>query len=250
MEPKTVLLDVLKHTAGLGMIEAIKITGTDESTQLDAIDPEKTMVLTATLHEPVPEFKGEFGFGNLGYLSSLTKLSNYRADDATVSVIRQKIENEEVPTSIVFKDGSGSKDQYRCMSAAIVEQVLKLQGKKFKGANWKITIDPTIQKVNQLSEVASIYSGIEPTFSVTVEDGNLVFGVGNAQGALTGRRIFATDVTGKLDAVWSWKLSTVLSILKLGVTGTCVMKFSEGVCQIDIDSGIALYSYILPALMN
>jgi RNAse (barnase) inhibitor barstar len=171
--------------------------------------------------------------------------SNYKANDATVEVIRENRNGTEVPTTIVFKDGSGSKDQYRCMSKEIVDQLIKVA--KFKGANWKVTVQPTVQKVAQLSEVAGIYAGIEPTFAVKVENGDLIFSVGNTDGGIMGRRAFASDVTGSLDSVWSWNLTTVLSILKLGLTGTCIMKFGEGVCQIDIDSGIGLYSYILPA---
>jgi hypothetical protein len=73
MDTKTILLDIVKHTAGLGLIQTIKIVSTDKKTTLDAMDPDKTVILQATMHSPVTEFEGEFGMGNLGYLSSLAK---------------------------------------------------------------------------------------------------------------------------------------------------------------------------------
>jgi len=44
-------------------------------------------------------------------------------------------------------------------------------------------------------------------------------------------------------------LHQVLGILKLGMSGACVMNISDqGALQIAIDSGLATYDYILPAM--
>ena len=65
----------------------------------------------------------------------------------------------------------------------------------------------------------------------------------------TGRRVFANNIEGKLTEGWSWPLNQVLSILKLGMSGICVVQISDqGALQIIIDSGIGAYNYILPAL--
>jgi len=48
--------------------------------------------------------------------------------------------------------------------------------------------------------------------------------------------------------MWSWKITPVLEALKLGMSGTCVMKISDqGVIQIGVDSGIGTYNYLFPA---
>lgn len=246
MDTRSILLDIVKHTAGLGIIENLKITGSD-STNLDAMDTDRTVILNAQMHSVVKDFDGEFGMGNLGLLSSLLKLSNYAGEDASVKVIREERNGVDTPTTIVFEDGQGSKDQYRFMSTKAINEILKVG--KFKGANWNVEIQPSTAKVTQLGEVASIYSGIEPTFNAKTENGALVFEVGSNEGGIIGRRKFADNVGGELDQVWSYNLNTVLSILKLGMNGTCVMKFSDqGVCQIDVDSGLGIYSYILPAI--
>jgi hypothetical protein len=106
MEIKDVLLDIVKHTSGLGIIENIKVTGDDKETTLAAMDADRTVILQAKLHDAVPEFEGEFGMGNLGLLSSLTKVSNYQnGDDASIKVERTERNGVEVPSTMVFKDG-------------------------------------------------------------------------------------------------------------------------------------------------
>lgn len=245
MDTKSILLDVIKHTSGL-KITNIKVTGDDALTKLDAIDADRTVILNAKLHDAVPEFKGEFGMGNLGLLSNLTSLSNY-ATDATIDVVRQERNGVEIPTTLVFQDKFGSKDQYRFMSKELLEAAMRVA--TFKGAVWDIEVTPTQQRVAQLSEVASSYTSIEPSFSVKLEDGDLVFEVGSHEGGALGRRVFASNVTGDFSPGWRWPLDTFLSIVKLGANGSCVVKFSsQGACQIDVDSGIGIYSYILPAM--
>lgn len=245
MEIKDVLLDVVKHTSGLGIIENIKVTGDDKETKLAAMDADRTVILQAKMHDPVGDLEGEFGMGNLGLLSSLTRVSNYQNGDASIQIERKERNGEEMPTTIIFKDGDGNRDQYRFMSKEVLDQVMKVA--TFRGANWDITIEPTTKRIAQLSEVASIYSGIEPSFSVSTEDDKLVFEVGSAEGGILGRRVFAENIDGSLGSKWSWPLQAFLSILKLD--GTKVIRFSDqGVCQIDVDSGIGVYSYIMPAI--
>jgi len=248
MDLKSVLLDIIKHTSGLGIIENIKIISDDDGgTTLAAIDSDKTVILEAKLHDVVSDFDGEFGMGSLGLLSSLTKLSNYQGDDASIEIIRDTRNDVEMPTTLIFKDGDGNKDQYRFMSKEIIDQAMKVA--QFRGANWDVTIQPAIKRIGQLSEVAGIYSGIDPAFSVKTEDGNLVFEVGSTEGGIVGRRVFAENIDGTLNTTWSWPLVTFLNILKLG--GTIVVQFSDaGACQIEVDSGIGLYRYILPAMSH
>lgn len=245
MELKSVLLDIVKHTSGLGIIENIKITGTGDETTLAAMDTNKTVILTAKLHDVVPEFEGEFGMGNLALLNSLTRLSNYQEDGASIVVERKERNGEETPTTLVFKDRNGSKDQYRFMSKAIVDQAMSVA--TFKGATWNVQVEPAQRSIAQLSEVAAIYAGIDPAFSVKTEDGDLIFEVGSTEGGVIGRRVFAENVGGELSTSWSWPLMSFLSIVKLG--GTIIIRFSDqGACQLDVDSGIGTYSYIMPAI--
>jgi hypothetical protein len=247
MDIKSVLKDIVKHTSGLGIISNVKVIGTAEGTAIAAMDSDKTVILTGKMHEAVPEFIGEFGMGNLGLLTSLMRLSNYQDTNATIDVIRQERDEVELPVNLVFKDAEGGKDQYRFMSSAAIDQAMKVP--TFKGASWDVLVAPETKRIMQLSEIAGIYSGIDPAFSVTTEDGNLVFNVGSTEGGAPGRRVFAENIEGTLSTTWSWPLAPFLSVIKLG--GDTTVQFSnQGVCKIDVDSGLGVYSYILLALSN
>ena len=247
MNTRNVVQDIVKHTAALGFINSVKVTGTDEDTRLDAMDSDRTVILQAKLHNSVEEFVGEFGLGNLGFLQGISGLPSYQTEDATVEVVSRERNGNTFPDHLLFKDAEGNTDQYRFMSKEIVEQTL--QTVKFKGVEWDVTFEPTKQKVSELTQVANIYGGIEPNFTVKTEDGNLVVTVGATDGSFTGKRAFANNVDGELNEGYAWPLSQVLSILKLGMSGVCVMQISKrGALQISVDSGIGQYNYILPAL--
>lgn len=241
---KSVLLDIVKHTKGADNIESVKIAGTKDKTILDAMDKERTVMLHVEFHEPVEEFTGNFGMGNLGFLASLTKFSNYQNDEATIEVSRREDDGEEIPHTLTFRDTAGGRDQYRFMSKMVFENI---QVAHLRVNEWDVEFSPAIKNIAQLSEVSGIYSGIDPAFSVRVEDGNVVFDVGSAEGGVVGRRVFAENVEGNMSTVWSWPLTTFLNILKLG--GETTVRFSDrGACQIEIDSGIAVYKFTLPAI--
>lgn len=244
---KDVVQDVVRMTAGLGFISAVKVSGSDTETTLDAMDTERTVILKASMHNPITEFQGEFGLGNLGFLNGVTNLQNYKEDDATVEVVKRERNGVETPDHLMFKDSDGNTDQYRFMSKEIIEQTL--QTVKFKGTDWDVTFEPTKAKVGELQQVAGIYGGIEPNFTVKTEDGNLIITVGAADGSFTGKRTFAHNVEGELNEGYAWPLNQVLAILKLGMSGQCVMQISKrGALQISIDTGIGKYDYILPAM--
>ena len=247
MSTRDIVQDIVKHTAGLGFITSVKVTGTDESTTLDAMDADRTVILQAKLHNTVEEFNGEFGLGNLGFLAGVTALGNYQTDDATVDVVARDRNGVSSPDHLMFKDADGNTDQYRFMSKEIIEQTL--QTVKFKGADWDVTFEPTKAKVSELTQVAGIYGGIEPNFTVKTQDGDLIVTVGAPDGSFTGKRTFASNIEGELNEGYAWPLAQVLAILKLGMSGACVMQISSrGALQISVDSGIGKYDYILPAL--
>jgi len=247
MSTRDIVQDIVKHTAGLGFITSVKVTGSDEETTLDAMDADRTVILQAKLHNAVEDFNGEFGLGNLGFLAGVSSLPNYQADDATVNVVTRERNGVTVPDHLMFKDTDGNTDQYRFMSKEIIEQTL--QTVKFKGVEWDVTFEPTKAKVNELQQVAGIYGGIEPNFTVKTDGSDLIVTVGAADGSFTGKRTFAQNVNGEITEGYAWPLAQVLAILKLGMSGTCVMQISKkGALMISVDSGIGKYDYILPAL--
>lgn len=244
MDLRSIIMDVLKHTHGLGVFENIRVIGSDDSTEFKAVDADRTVIMSGKLHATAPELRGEFGLGNLAILNRICKLSNYQSDDTTIKVTTREKNGEQVPSELLFRDGAGSKDQYRFMSSAALTKV-----PNFRGATWDLEIEPATARVEHLAEIAGIYASDNPNFTVKTEDGNLIFEVGSDEGGVFGRRCFAENIQGNLKNVWSWPLSPVLSVLRLG--GTQKLMFSDkGACQIMVDSGIGVYTYTYPSIVS
>jgi hypothetical protein len=85
----------------------------------------------------------------------------------------------------------------------------------------------------------------ETVFKTKTEDGHLKFMFGD-HSSHAGEFVFQHDVGGQIKRQWSWPMLQIISIL--GLVGNKRMKLSDdGVMQIVVDSGVAVYTYIIPA---
>lgn len=233
------LLDLVQHTFDLGCIDLIKVTGTDADTVVNGVAEDKSVILEAQFVNPVADFIGTFGMPNLGKLKTLLNLQEYR-EDAKLTITRRTTGE---PDGINFENKTGDfKNNYRFMASEIVND--KLKTLKFKGVNWHITFEPTVAAIQRLKMQAQANSE-EPNFQVKTDNKNLKFFFGD-HSTHSGNFVFQPDVTGTLKHSWSWPVAQVISIL--GLTGDKTMKISDDGCmQITVDSGMAVYNYILPA---
>lgn len=236
------LLDIVSHTHSLGMIDLVKVTGTADSTLINAVGEERVAIVEAQFHNPVPEFIGTFGMPNLSKLNTILNIPEYK-EDAKLSITSQTKEDVTAPTGIHFENKAGDfKNDYRFMSAEIVND--KLKTVKFKGVKWGVEIEPSVAAIQRLRFMAQANSE-ETTFIAKVENGDLMFYFGD-HSSHAGNFVFAHDVAGSLTKAWHWPVSAVISILSL--PGDKMIRFSdEGAAQITVDSGLAIYNYILPA---
>jgi hypothetical protein len=236
---KDYLHDIVQHTHGLGFIDLIKITGTDSTTTIDAVSEDRIAIIQAQFHNPVPEFIGTFGMPNLGKLNTILNIPEYK-EDASI-VMTQK--NDGEPDGISFKNKNGDfKNDYRLMTANVVND--KLKTVKFKGVKWGVEIEPSVAAIQRLKFQAQANSE-ETTFIAKIENNNLIFYFGD-HSSHAGNFVFAHDVAGSLTKAWNWPVAAVISILSL--PGDKMIRFSdEGAAQITVDSGLAIYNYILPA---
>ena len=236
------LLDLVGHTFDLGCIDLVKITGTEDETQIDGLAEDRSVVVQGQFAGPVADFIGTFGMPNLSKLKILLNLQEYR-ENATINVTRQTHNNEEVPVGIHFKNKVGDfKNDYRFMTSEIVAE--KLKTAKFKGVNWHIEFEPTVVGIQRLKMQASANSE-EPNFAVRVDNGDLKFSFGD-HSTHAGEFVFQPGVTGALKRNWAWPVSQVMSILSL--VGDKIVSISDdGAMKITVNSGLAEYNYILPA---
>ena len=236
------LLDLVEHTYDLGCIDLVKISGTDTETIIDGLAEDRSVVVQAAFKQPVAEFKGTFGMPNLSKLKVLLGLEPYK-QDADISIKHQERNGAEVPVGLHFKNSAGDfKNDYRFMTSEIIEEKLKVV--KFKGVDWNITFEPTIAGVQRLKYQA-LANAEELTFNAKTEGNDLKLEFGD-HSTHAGSFIFQPEVNGKLARAWAWPVKQFISILDL--TGDKTINISDqGAAQITVDSGLAVYNYILPA---
>jgi len=238
---KDILQDIVAHTHALGFLTLVKVSA-DEETKIDSMAEDRSVILGATTHTPVNEFKGTFGMPNLDKLALHLKNPEYK-DNAKIEVVEAERNDETIPTHIHFENAAGDfQNDYRFMNKAIIEE--KLKTVKFKGASWDVSFQPSIAAISRLKLMSAAHSE-ETVFTVKTEDKNLVFYFGDAS-THAGSFVFEADTEGSLKHSWSWPVAQVQSILNLD--GDLTMSISDqGAMQISVDSGLIKYDYILPA---
>ena len=238
---KDILQDIVAHTHSLGFLNIVKVTNETDTT-IESMAEDRSVILGATTHAPVAEFKGTFGMPNLDKLALHLKNPEYK-ENANVAVVEAERNGEVIPTHIHFENAAGDfQNDYRFMNKAIIEE--KLKTVKFKGANWNVTFSPSVAAIARMKLMSAAHSE-EPTFNVSTKDGDLVFSFGDAS-THAGQFVFEAGVEGTLQHTWSWPVAQVQSILNLD--GDVTMSISDqGAMQISVDSGMVKYDYILPA---
>ena len=238
---KDILQDVVAHTHALGFLTLVKVSNED-STAIDSMAEDRSVILSAETHSPVAEFIGTFGMPNLDKLALHLKNPEYQKD-AKIEVVQAERNGETVPTHIHFENAAGDfENDYRFMNKAIIEE--KLKTVKFKGAAWNVEVTPSMASIARMKLMSAAHTE-EPVFNVKTTDNNLVFSFGDAS-THAGEFVFQHGIEGSLQHTWSWPVAQVQAIL--GLDGDKTMSISDqGAMQITVDSGMVKYDYILPA---
>ena len=237
------LLDLVEHTFDLGFIDLVKITGTDKGTDIAGLAEDRSVVVDAAFKTPITEFIGTFGMPNLSKLKILLGIPEYK-EGASITVSKQDRNGVDTPVGLHFENKAGDfKNDYRFMTSEIIAE--KLKTVKFKGANWNVDFEPTIAGIQRLKFQAQA-NGEETVFTAKTESNDLKLYFGD-HSTHAGNFVFQPEVGGTgLARAWAWPVKQFISILDL--TGDKTIKMSdEGAAQITVDSGIAVYNYILPA---
>ena len=232
------LLDLVEHTYDLGFIDLIKVTGDTSKTSIVGIAEDMSVVVDAEFKNPVPEFAGTFGMPNLNKLKILLNLPEYK-EDAKVTVTKK---DDGSPNGVHFENSAGDfKNDYRFMSTAVINDQLK--NVKMKPVKWGVEVTPTNASIQKLKFQSQAHSDAT-AFSSKTENGELKFFFGDAS-SHAGSFTFATT-DGSLSKQLFWPVAVVNNILSL--PGDKTFKISdEGVAEITVDSGLAVYHYKLPA---
>ena len=236
---KDYLLDLIQHTYGLGVVELVKIEGSDTETKVAAYAEDKSVIVTGTFKNPIDGFQGTFGMPNLSKLKTILSFDDYD-DQAIINVTRN---DDGVASAIHFETKTGDfVNDYRLMSKVVVED--KVKTVTFKGASWDVEFEPTVAGVMRLKKQASA-NNEELNFKTKTDNGDLKIYFGDPS-THSGNFVFQSDVSGNLNKAWNWPVKVFLAIMDL--PGDKVVRFSDaGAAEITVDSGIANYRYLLPA---
>ena len=241
---KDILTDIVSHTHNLGFLNIVKITGTDEKTQIDSMADDRSVIMFAETTNPYPDMIGVFGIPQMNKLKYLLECPEYR-DNAKLEIVKGTRNGETLPTGIHFENQTGDfKNDYRFMNTEIINE--KLKTIKFRGAKWDVELTPTLSSIQRFQFQATANS--EHTTFLAKTDGDqlkFMFGDMSSHG---GEFVFASGVTGKLNKGWTWPVAPILAILKASDVNNTKMSLSnDGALQITLDSGLAVYKYIIPA---
>ena len=241
---KDILQDIVSHTQNLGFLTTVKVVGDSDKTEVFSMADDRSVIMSAETHNPYPDMIGTFGMPQLNKLKYLLDGSEYK-EDAKITVTSAERNGETVPVGIHFENKDGDfKNDYRFMNQEIINE--KMNAVKFRGVNWDVELEPSMASVQRFNFQAGANSE-HPTFLARTEDGNLKFVFGDAS-THGGEFVFAMDVQGKLDRGWTWPVVPVLAILKIADVNNTKMSLSnEGAIQLELDSGLAKYKYIVPA---
>ncbi len=243
---KDTLKDVLKHTHSLGIFEMVKITGTLQTTEVETVDADKTVIFKGKTVKPVPDFvDNTVGLSRMSVLDGYLKFPGFDDAEATVKVITQDRNGATVPTEVSFVAQDGTDATYRFMLADVVNAQLK--NIAFKGADFDVNIVPTQKNLKDLAYFNSVLSQFESTFSPRTEAGKLYFHIGDKGGDRT-KILVAEGVEGEIAHEFRWPLDIVLKILRLGDSANVVLSINaKGLLQIVVHSGVGEYTYLLPS---
>ena len=239
---KDYLLDLIQHTQGLGVVDLVKIEGTDTETKVAAYADDRSVVVTGVLNAPIADFKGVFGMPNLTKLKTILSFDDYD-DKAIINVTTKDDNGTQIPSAIHFETANGDfVNDYRLMAKNIVED--KVKTVTFKGTNWDVQFEPTVAGILRLKKQAQANSE-ELSFTTKTDNGDLKIYFGDPS-THSGNFVFQPGVSGNLTRPWNWPVKVFLAIMDL--PGDKIVRFADaGAAEIVVNSGLATWTYLLPA---
>jgi hypothetical protein len=181
----------------------------------------------------------------MGVLHGLLQYPGFDGEGSDTKINTQERNGETVPVEVEFTSADGNDAHYRFMLADVINQQLKAI--KFKGAEFDLNIVPSDKNLKDLAYFNSVLGAFEANFSPKTDGTSLWFHIGDGVSDRT-KILINSDIDGSITGDWKWPLDIVLKILRLSDTGNCVMSINDqGLLQIIVDSGMAKYTYLLPA---
>lgn len=242
---RTFLQDLISHTHTLGILPILKLTATETSTVIESLSIEREVKLDAVTHFPVSGLDGVFGMTNLNKLDLHLKCPEYN-ENAVITVLTKDYDGEITPVGLNFKNAYGDfENDYRFINKNIINEKIKKLKSKIE-VTYDIEFKPSEANIQRLKFQANAHTE-ETVFSASVINGDLVFSFGGEESSYAGSFVFQSDIQYKLRNKWSWPIQHTLNILTLKGDKTMRISDATGGLQFEVCSGVATYTYFLPA---
>jgi hypothetical protein len=199
---------------------------------------DKSLVMSAKFHNNIPDFNGTTGLPNLSRLNVILSIPEYKEN----AVVTPTTNNQNEMDSIVFNNSDGDfHNVYRLMSSSLVNS--KISDVTFKEPKWDLKFTPQAANIQRFKYQAQALSD-NIHFQTFTDKGSLYVEIGDPN-SHQGNFVFQAGVSGSLKKKLSWPVKHALAILSLA--GDKEMAISDaGALMITVDSGVAVYQYVIP----
>jgi hypothetical protein len=242
---KSFLQDVVAHTHTLGFLPLVKLTTDSSHVEVDAQSEDRSVLMYGETLLPINGLTDAYVFGlpNLNKLDLHLKCPEYKKD----AVIKLKTEDREgvdTPTGLHFSNATGDyENDYRFMNRKIIDERIKRPKNKTE-VKYELEFVPSSASITKLKFQAAAHTE-ETFFQASTVNRDLIFTFGDAS-THAGSFVFQPAVNGTLQRTWAWSIPQLSSILNLD--GDITIKISDmGLLQVVVESGLAIYTYTLPA---
>jgi hypothetical protein len=245
---REVIQDVVKHASGLGFISEVKVKGSAETTVVEASDDQRRNVfLKATLKQPLPDLAGEFGIKSLKLLGGLCNFANYKAEKASLSVLRRDRQRPDqsvinVPDELVFQDGNGTGSHFRLTSAELVTGLPNIDP-----FEWEIEFKPSKSSILEFTQLAALYAEFDEYCTVKTKNGDLIFAFGKEKSSMHSATMVFQKDAGTLTTELDLPIAHLLNVFRLSGHEPTLMRFANrGWMLVQIESDHGVYDYMFP----
>lgn len=241
MSTQEILSDIVSHCS-LSDIEVIKISEKN-STVIEAHDKDKVLFINGKTLAPVGEFVGEFGIGNIKFLSGLLNFPAFKGSGIGVGTRMIEDGKRRVVDRLEF-NGGGVRTVYHTMDAAYIPAQATIAA-----IPWDLVIkDIPYAKIAEFQKFASLFSDVDKFFTASCRDGDLIFTMGiESSNTTSGSMVISSGHTDSSFSGLLFPVDKFNALMKIsqGAEESALRFSSRGVLGVEAISGYAAYAYYL-----
>lgn len=239
-----ILKDINKYIHGIGLLPAVRIEQSKKGINLFSSTAENQLIINGSSELKFSNDECIFGLGQLGQLQSILECPEY-AENAKITLGKDK---SGALGNIDFVNANGDfSNSYRLMNQQFLELLMK-RSEFLGGIKWGLSLTPALNSIKRFNLQAAANSE-ETAFTMRVVNNTLEVNFGSPA-THSGRFVFADKVSGKANIDLTFPVAVFQKILNLSshAESAEIKLSSQGLMCIELNSGLIVYQYLIPAL--